>query len=37
MWEENQAMIDSLVRAFRWACLALVGAVALWSIGLALE
>lgn len=37
MWEENQAMIDGLVRAFRWACLALVGAVCLWSLGLAVQ
>ncbi|HET9324518.1 MAG TPA: hypothetical protein VFO03_11630 [Gaiellaceae bacterium] len=37
VWEENQAVIDTLVRAFRWACVTLVGAVALWSIGLAIQ
>jgi hypothetical protein len=37
MWEENQATIDRLVLAFRWACLALVGAVVLWSLGLAVQ
>ena len=37
VWEENQLVIDRLVRAFRWACFTLVGAVALWSIGLALQ
>jgi hypothetical protein len=37
VWEENQAVIDALVRAFRWACVTLVGAVALWSIGLAIQ
>jgi hypothetical protein len=31
-WEENQAVIDRLVVAFRWACLTLVGAVGLWSL-----
>jgi hypothetical protein len=37
VWEENQLVIDRLVRAFRWACFTLVGAVVLWSIGLALQ
>lgn len=36
-WEENQAIVDGLVRAYRWACLALVGAVVLWSSGLAIQ
>lgn len=37
VWEENQGTIDALVRAFRWACLALVAAVGLWTAGLALQ
>lgn len=37
VWEENQAIIDGLVRAFRWACLTLVAAVGLWSLGLAIQ
>ena len=36
-WEENQVLIDRLVRSFSWACLTLVGAVVLWSLGLALQ
>jgi hypothetical protein len=36
-WEENQAVIDRLVAAFRWACLTLVGAVGLWSLALAVQ
>lgn len=37
VWEENQAIIDGLVRAFRWSCLTLVTAVGLWSVGLAIQ
>jgi hypothetical protein len=37
VWEENQVTIDGLVRAFRWACLSLVAAVGLWTLGLAIE
>lgn len=36
-WEENQAIIDRLVRLYRWACFALVGAVVLWSVALAIQ
>jgi hypothetical protein len=36
-WESNQGVIDGLVAAFRWACLALVLAVAIWSFQLALD
>ena len=36
-WEANQAVIDTLFRAFWWACVALVAAVVLWSAGLAIE
>jgi hypothetical protein len=36
-WEENQLVIDGLVRAFRWARVTLVSAVALWSIALAIQ
>jgi hypothetical protein len=37
IWEGNQEVIDRMLRSFRWACLALVASVLLWSIGLALE
>lgn len=37
VWEENQVTIDGLVRAFRWACLSLVAAVGLWTLGLAIQ
>jgi hypothetical protein len=37
IWEGNQAVIDRMLASFRWACLALVASVLLWSIGLALE
>lgn len=37
VWEENQAIVDGLVRAYRWACLTLVGAVVLWSMALAIQ
>jgi hypothetical protein len=37
VWEENQVTIDGLVRAFKWACLALVAAVGLWTLGLAIQ
>ena len=37
VWEANQAVIDTLFRAFWWACVALVAAVGLWSVGLAIE
>ena len=37
VWEENQAIVDGLVRAYRWACLTLVGAVVLWSTALAIQ
>lgn len=36
-WEENQVVIDELVRAFRWACVTLLSAVALWSVALAIQ
>ena len=35
--EGNQAVIDRMLAPVRWACLALVASVLLWSIGLALE
>jgi hypothetical protein len=35
--EENQVTIDGLVRVFKWACLALVAAVGLWTLGLAIQ
>jgi hypothetical protein len=37
VWEENQVTIDGLVRAFRWACLSLVAAVGLRTLGLAIQ
>jgi hypothetical protein len=37
VWEENQLTIDGLVRSFRWACLTLVAAVGLWTLGLAIQ
>jgi hypothetical protein len=37
VWEENQVTIDGLIRAFKWACLALVAAVGLWTLGLAIQ
>jgi hypothetical protein len=37
VWEANRAVIDTLFRAFWWACVALVAAVGLWSVGLAIE
>lgn len=37
VWEENQVVIDRLVHAFKWACLTLVSAVVLWSVGLAIQ
>jgi hypothetical protein len=36
-WEENQTIVDGLFRAYRWACLLLVGAVVLWSTALAIQ
>jgi hypothetical protein len=36
-WEANQVIIDGLIRFFKWACYALVGAVVLWSVGLAIQ
>jgi hypothetical protein len=36
-WEENQSIIDTLIRFFKWSCYALVGSVILWSAGLALQ
>lgn len=36
-WEENQVIIDSVIRCFKWSCYALVGAVILWSAGLTLQ
>ncbi len=36
-WEENQVIIDSMIRFFKWSCYTLVAAVVLWSAGLALQ
>jgi hypothetical protein len=37
IWEGNQKVIDRMLGSFRWACLALVGSVLVWSVGLALQ
>jgi len=37
VWEENQIVIDGMIRLFRWACYALVGAVLAWSLVLGLQ
>jgi hypothetical protein len=37
VWNQNQRLIDKLIRLFRVACLALVLTVVLWSSGLALN
>lgn len=37
IWEDNQRIIDRMLVSFRWACFALVAAVAIWSVGLALQ
>lgn len=36
-WEENQLIVDTMIRFFKWSCYTLVGAVILWSAGLALQ
>ena len=35
--DANQASINRLIRCFRWACVALIPAVVLWSSSLALN
>jgi hypothetical protein len=37
IWEGNQEVIDRMLGSFRWASLALVGSVLVWSVGLALQ
>jgi hypothetical protein len=37
IWDGNQRVIDRMLLSFRWARLALVAAVGVWSLGLALE
>jgi hypothetical protein len=37
VWEENQVIVDRMVRFFRWSCYSLVLAVVFWSIGLAVQ
>jgi hypothetical protein len=37
IWEGNQQVIDRMLQSFRWACLALVASVLVWSVGLALQ
>lgn len=37
IWDDNQRVIDQMLRSFRWACFALVAAVVVWSVGLALQ
>jgi hypothetical protein len=36
-WDENQIVIDGLIRAFRWACWSLALAVGFWSLALTLD